>query len=239
MITKSVKINYGFSYPEIQGICLEKANFAIRDKEQFANFGISEDSINTMRTRAEEFTDAQFDQTMRNATMAATQRKNELMLQIRKMISDISLRAKLTFGEKSIAYARFRYPNLSRYGALKLALTTGQVIQAATEKLADLSLAGQTEAHLTELNALRTELYAIVEEQKSAIAERDIATRNRRKTADELYSMLSTVCEVGKQIWKHTDEARYNDYILFGQRTGTETSDSSEDNESESLSVAA
>ena len=54
-----------------------------------------------------------------------------------------------------------------------------------------------------------------METQSDAIADREIGTMLRIKTANEIYGEISRVCDTGKGIWKEVNEAKYNDYIIY------------------------
>ena len=51
--------------------------------------------------------------------------------------------------------------------------------------------------------------------QGQAIANRDNAAKERVEKANELYALLTRYCEIGKSIWYETNEAKYNDYIIY------------------------
>ena len=50
---------------------------------------------------------------------------------------------------------------------------------------------------------------------KDAQAERDIKTEERIAMGNQLYSLASKYCNIGKQIWESVNEARYNDYLIY------------------------
>ncbi|MFC2093968.1 hypothetical protein ACFLSV_08725, partial [Bacteroidota bacterium] len=68
---------------------------------------------------------------------------------------------------------------------------------------------------LTELETKCQTLEDALDEQADAIADRDIATEDRIETGNALYDKLINYCSFGQQIWIETDEAKYNDYIIY------------------------
>lgn len=54
-----------------------------------------------------------------------------------------------------------------------------------------------------------------------AIADREIATEERTEKANLLYADLVKLCTFGKEIWAHSNEAKYNDYVIYNTPTGS------------------
>lgn len=107
----------------------------------------------------------------------------------------------------------------------KLSYVARRVHRVASNLLTELESEGLTQEILDELTT-RLETYEqALASQKDAIADRDIATENRVEKANEIYDLLVKYCNTGKQIWEDTNQAKYNDYIIYDTPTGNPKDD--------------
>ncbi len=102
----------------------------------------------------------------------------------------------------------------------KLSYVARRVHRVAETMLPQLESEGLTPELLTELNSRLTTYEQALSKQEDAIADRDIATENRVEKANEIYALLVKYCNTGKQIWEDTNQAKYNDYIIYDTPTG-------------------
>jgi len=58
------------------------------------------------------------------------------------------------------------------------------------------------------------ELDTLVDEQRFAVKDRDIAVDDRIKKGNALYEKLVELAEYGKSAWLNKNEAKYNDYVI-------------------------
>jgi len=77
-----------------------------------------------------------------------------------------------------------------------------------------------TAAIITELTNACQAFEDAFAEQRKAIANRDIATENRAEIGNALYEKLMNYCGFGQAIWVETNEAKYNDYVIYTSSGG-------------------
>jgi len=51
----------------------------------------------------------------------------------------------------------------------------------------------------------------------------------RLAVGNELYDLIVELCDVGKRIWEHKNEAFYNDYVLYASSKSTSQTEENED----------
>ena len=214
--------NFSMTYADLVGNCNKIHAFILRDASEFLLYGINTLAVTGFLTKINAFVDLPQDIALEADVINATKAKNELANELRIMLRAFSTRAKLALGEDDANYYRFHSKDLSRVPDNELFLFSEVVSQASVELLTTLATAGLTQDMIDDLDAKIIDFKTAVSTQLTAIADRDNAANNRVKKANELYGLLTKYCDVGKTIWYETNEALYNDYVLFqGSAPGT------------------
>lgn len=130
-------------------------------------------------------------------------------------IRSVMMRVQDRFGKQSAYYKKFDASALSNVTDDKLLNTSRRVARVATMYLSELQEKGLTQTHIDELVTMANDFAELKELQKDAVADREIGTTLRISTVNALYADISKVCETGKGIWRETNEAKYNDYIIY------------------------
>ncbi len=146
----------------------------------------------------------------------ATATKNTIAAELKTILRGITERARIAFGIGSSKYSLFHTKDLSKLPDSELLLFSRVVKRSADTYHTELLPVGLTAAMITALDAKNTDFEIAVNSQRTAIAMRDAATNNRSEKALELYNLMTSYCETGKVIWYETNEACYNDYVIFG-----------------------
>ena len=73
---------------------------------------------------------------------------------------------------------------------------------------------------ITALNTKITTFDTALNNQITAIRQRDITTEERTTKANEVYRTLAKICTLGKNIWYGVNEAKYNDYVIYDTTSG-------------------
>ena len=193
----------------------DKVNFLQRDMAEFIKYGYSPKKADALDELISNFEDAPTDEEYAGDVMIATEKKNALAEEMLLKIRSLMLRVQNKFGQRSAYYKKFGASALSKLTDEKLLKTARRVARVATIYQAELKEQGLTAAHIKELKTMAAEFDDLMEAQSDAIADREIGTALRIKTANEIYAEISRVCETGKGIWKDVNEAKYNDYIIY------------------------
>jgi hypothetical protein len=84
---------------------------------------------------------------------------------------------------------------------------------------------GITPVFLAGVLTKRAALDDKIDDMRQAENTRDLATQDRIKAGNALYKEIVKLCNIGKDLYAKTDEAKYNDYVLYNNATGGEGED--------------
>ena len=215
-MANEITIKFNLTYPDLITTCNTKHTFMLRDVTQFATFGILTTDITAFKTKIDAFEALPTDTELQAIVISATASKNTFANNLRIMIRGIDQRAYLAFGNDEGKYGLFHTSNLSKLTDSEL-LVFGRMVKRSCDLYhTELLVYGLTALMITALDDLNDDFEDSMDTQQSAIASRDAATNNRAKKASELYNLLIRYCDTGKVIWYETNEAYYNDYVIYG-----------------------
>lgn len=152
--------------------------------------------------------------------MIATQEKDAQAEKVKAILGSVMTRAENKFGRESGKYRKFGVWDISALEGGKLIYTATRAIRVATGYLPELQGEGLTQAILTDFDTQVKTLITKQGAQEDAISDRDIATENRSEKANAIYKLLVKYCDTGKRIWASTNEAKYNDYVIYDTLSG-------------------
>jgi len=214
MYSKESKVNFSMSYAELSGVSKQRANTILRDIAEFENYGISEAEILAFKAKVAGFDSMRIDEDYRGLVMQATQDKDELADRIRGKVRELATFIRRTYSTKSGAYARLKLGNIAKLNDLKLYRTVNSFCYVS--RSLELELTANIADRLSILEDLNMQFNALIEEKSRRIEERDIATLNRVLLANEIYNQFSEYSRIGQVIWAESNEAKYNDYVIYG-----------------------
>jgi len=70
------------------------------------------------------------------------------------------------------------------------------------------------------LTTQRETLDLAIDAQAKGISDRDVATEDRTEILNVLYRLLTKYAGIGQDIFSETDEAKYNDYVIYDTPSG-------------------
>lgn len=68
---------------------------------------------------------------------------------------------------------------------------------------------------ITALQFFLTDADTAITKKQQRVSERDTAVSQRITIGNDLYSDLVKLADTGKHIWEDTNEAKYNDYVIY------------------------
>ena len=204
------------SYAELIVTCTSINTFMTRDSTEFATFGTDSADIIAFLTKITDFEALPTDTELASIMITSTAAKNTLATDLRTLLRGVSERARLAFGINDGRYILFHSGDLSKMPDSDLLTFSRMVKRSADIHHTELLTFGLTALMITALDTKSDDFEAAINAQLSAIASRDIATNNRSAKALELYNMMISYCETGKVIWNGVNDAKYNDYVIFG-----------------------
>jgi hypothetical protein len=97
------------------------------------------------------------------------------------------------------------------------------VHKAGTDHQAELATEGLTVTILGDLQTDITDADVAITKKALRVSERDKAVNDRVTIGNDLYSELVKLADTGKHIWEDSDEAKYNDYVIYQSVDNTQT----------------
>jgi len=235
MYSTEKKTNFKISYAELSMLSHQSYDTIMRDITEFEHFGISSNEVEALKSQAEELDNTPKDEELQGVVMDITISKNEIAEQVRMLIRKSTTFIKLVYNPSTGVYKSLDVESLSRKNDYELYNTAFGVVRISRLKADDFSPNLQDVA--TELEAAANQLLQKKKERHFAIQNRDIATQARVELANSLYSKLSKLTSLGREIWIEQDEAKYNDYVIYGssQKKPDNSPPNSEDQDQEEL----
>lgn len=97
----------------------------------------------------------------------------------------------------------------------------GKIMSLTAQKyLSQLADEGLTAEKITNLIAQRNALDVAIDAQAQGISDRDVATESRVEALNKLYQLLTKYAGIGRDVFYETNEAKYNDYIIYDTPSG-------------------
>lgn len=90
----------------------------------------------------------------------------------------------------------------------------------AEKYLTELSEEGLTSDKINTLITQRDALDLAIDAQAQGISDRDVAAEGRVEALNILYQLLTKYAGIGQDIFYETNEAKYNDYIIYDTPSG-------------------
>ncbi|WP_288244667.1 hypothetical protein [uncultured Chryseobacterium sp.] len=187
-----------------------------------------------------EFTDRGYNDTKRNELIAArnavdsfpndeqleavkmnlTEQKDAARNALEKTMRSIFNRAENVFGLYAAKYKEFGNAAISQQSDAEI-VRTAKIMSATAQKyLTELSDEGLTSDKINTLIAQRDALDLAIDAQAQGISDRDVAAEGRIEALNRLYQLLSKYAGTGQDIFYETNEAKYNDYIIYDTPSG-------------------
>lgn len=186
-----------------------------RDKIEFEDRGFNANKEVDFEKLISRFAEFPSDEQLEAIKIAATETKNQFRLVLEKALRTVFLMAKNVFKEGTGKYKEFGNGNLTKFSDEELVRNAKTTEIAAQKYLAELSDEGFSANKLNELVKAREKFDAAIDEKNQAICNRDISTESRIETGNALYELVAKYANVGKDIWYDTNEAKYNDYLIY------------------------
>lgn len=223
-----LKRTYKISDADLPQMSDKTVLFATRDLALLADYGVTTATIEEIEDLSEEMKNKETDQELMADMMIATEEKEAKRELVLSAIKQIVERAKFKFGEGSSQLRRFGAEMLSKNTDPKLVRVANRVIRTATKYLAELDSEGVKSTLIADLLAKNQQFDASLEVQEDAISDRDIAVQERIALGNNLYAKVVILAGKGKLCFLETDEARYNDYVLYPSSGTPDTSNTVE-----------
>ena len=138
-----------------------------------------------------------------------------------KAIKTLRTAVQNVYGEGDANYRIYRFDRLAQADGDTLVRLARTMNNTATTQLTDLAAEGITPTKLSDMMVLREALDTKIDEVEMAHKNRDMATQNRIVAGNILYKEMVRLTNIGKDLYAQTNEAKYNDYILYNSPSGS------------------
>jgi hypothetical protein len=232
MKKKEVVRDYRFSDGKLVTTVNEKIAFIRRDAAAFVGYGITAEMLDALESETDLFSDTATDVELVSDQTEVTSVKeviaNKLLVAIRGVMSRVVLK----YPVETPKYRKFGTEALSQQSDAELLVIAARVFRVGTEMLADLANNGLTVEMLNEVKTLRDNLEKELIDVQLKIADRDIEQESRVEAGNAIYATLIKYTNTGQSIWATSNVAKYNDYVIYNTKSGTEDEDENPENPS-------
>lgn len=198
----------------------EFINLLDRDIVEFTDRGYSpakKSELTDARNAVEDFPS---DEQLEAIKIDLTNQKETARRALEKSMRTILNMAENTFGFGSAKHREFGASDITRQPDAEI-VRNARIMSATADKyLRDLEKEGLTEDKIATLITQRDALDLAIDAQAKGISDRDVATEDRIEVLNTLYQLLLKYAGIGQDIFYETDEAKYNDYIIYDTPSG-------------------
>jgi len=187
-----------------------------RDEKAFIVYGYEEAVIEEMVSKTAALKQFPSDDYYAGLQKAATDNKNQKRKVLEANICDLRHRVRLVYGVQSSDYGLFCFNRINVLSDIESVKHGLHLTQVAEPRLAELAKRRVTPDSLVKILSDSDGLASAIEAQATAIRVRREKKIERTRLANDLYRILSELCDIGKVIWKGKNDAYYRDYIIYG-----------------------
>jgi len=220
MSKKPERKNYNLTYAALKQKADDIVNSIRRDNAEFATRMVTPETVTGFEGKIQDFDDVPTDKELLADISIATEAKDQGRAGMLTKIRTIRTMAGNKYGERDAKYGKYGFENLTTQSDEKLCRMAKRVSRTANANIAELATEGLTEAFLTELDAIVKKFDDDIDNKVTAEKNRDIITQERIAKGNLVYKELVRLTNTGKDLWAATDEAKYNDYVIYDTPSG-------------------
>ncbi|MCX6153078.1 MAG: hypothetical protein NT007_02835 [Candidatus Kapabacteria bacterium] len=199
-------------------LCMFTSNLCLtmtRDLTDLAAFGITAPKIVALKALGDAFEVLPTDDVYLAYITGATETKNAKKELVKESIRNMVLRCTIKWGANSWQEKTLGATGMNNFSDDALLVAARRVHTQMMTFQTDLSADGLTTGMLDDFEDLNEEFEAAMNAQVTAVNTRDQKTVERIGAGNEIYSFVSTYCEIGKRVFATSDPAKYNDYLIY------------------------
>ncbi|WP_042720903.1 hypothetical protein [Flavobacterium sp. B17] len=191
-----------------------------RDIAEFTDRGYNaakKAELTTARNTVDDFPN---DEQLEAIKMNLTEKKDAARNALEKTMRGVFNMAENVFGLYSAKYKEFGNAGISQQSDAEVVRVAKIMSLTAEKYLTELSDEGLTAEKIATLIAQRNALDVAIDAQAQGVSDRDVAAEGRIEALNKLYQLLTKYAGIGKDIFYETNEAKYNDYIIYDTPSG-------------------
>lgn len=191
-----------------------------RDIAEFKDRGYNSDKKNELLAARSKVEDFPGDEQLEAIKMNLTEKKDSARNALEKTMRSIFNMAENVFGLYSARYKEFGDAGISQQSDAEIVRVARIMGLTAEKYLSELSNEGLTPEKIATLIVQRQALDVAIDQQAQGVSDRDVAAEGRIEALNNLYQLLTKYTGIGKDIFYETNEAKYNDYIIYDTPSG-------------------
>jgi len=191
-----------------------------RDITEFTDRGYNtakKTELTTARNTVDSFPS---DEQLEAVKINFTEQKDAARNALEKSMRSIFKMAEHVFGLYSAKYKEFGNAGISQLSDAEVVRIAKMMSVTAEKYLPQLADEGLTSEKINTLITQREALDIAIDAQAQGISDRDVATESRVEALNKLYQLFTKYAGIGQDIFYVTNEAKYNDYIIYDTPSG-------------------
>lgn len=217
---KMVMRDYLFSDGVLKQKADDVAGSIQRDITQFTTRGVTATTVTALQILVTTFDNIQTDEELQGALSVATDAKDALADALQTAVGVVRTMAENKWGTSHALYRSFGFEGMNAMSDEQLYRLGKRVIRVANAQLTQLASEGLTAAVISNLTTITNNFDTSIDVKEDAVKNRDIKTQDRIEKGNALYKEMVRLCNTGKSIYFTTDEAKYNDYVIYNTPSG-------------------
>jgi hypothetical protein len=190
------------------------------DQALFTARGVPPSRLATLKTKVTAFTNIPSDTAKQAAVSEATLVRDSIANTVLLELRSVRTMAQNKFGVKSPTYRGFGFEGMDNLSDDSLYFVGTGALNAAILVKTELADQGLTEDMLDQIQVDLTSLHEAILGKLKADKFRDSHTQFRIDSGNEIYREVVQICNIGKDIFRNTDEAKYNDFVIYNTASG-------------------
>jgi hypothetical protein len=190
-------------------------NYIKRDMVDFAEFGVTESSVDNLYALARDFSLIYSDSSFRGDILMTIEERNKIRESVNEQIRKMVLRVQFRWNSDSTKLSRLGVGSLTNLTDGDVLLLARNVHSKMCEYLPDLLGQGLTLEILDDFSDLNDSFELAVKQKDDAKTQRLDLTAERITKGNELYRLAAAYCDLGKRLYAKKDSAKYNNYLLY------------------------
>ncbi len=227
-VKKVIARDYNFSDATLKQKADIIALCVLRDIILFATRGITNTVVLAFKAMVEAFDNIPTDDELQGDASIATENKEKSGELLKSIIRTIRTMAENKWGTMSSHYKAFNFDGIDTLSDDQLHRMAKRVVRVATKQLSDLASEGLTIDIINDLKSADTKFDDDIDVHAEAVRQREIVKIERIEKGNEVYKEMSKLCNTGKDLFASTNEAKYNDYIIYDTPTGNAPEDATQ-----------
>jgi hypothetical protein len=206
---------YNFPDSELKGIADSILSSAQRDGAELALRGVTAEKINMLQAMSSSLADIPTDEELAADISQVVAQKEVILENLRVLVRSVRTMAQNSYTANSPYYRCFHFEGMDDMRDEQLYFLGKRVMLEALDQLDVLSAEGLTTAMLDQVEQTLEGILVIVRAREVAEKARLIQTQLRIDAGNALYRDIIRLCNTARDIWASTNEAKYNDYIIY------------------------